>query len=96
MVRTWPHIAASLIPGATGAQGGEYMPIRFTIYKSQPASGRRVVLHHRIPEQMAEWLCQIAECELSAEEKAGGWVIIKESEGLPVQPAVNRMQKKAS
>ncbi|HEU5413156.1 MAG TPA: hypothetical protein VFW31_05340 [Candidatus Angelobacter sp.] len=72
------------------------MPIRFTIYKSHPASGQRLVLHHRIPEQMAEWLCQIAECELSAEDKAGGWVIMKKSEELPVQPAVNRMQKKAS
>lgn len=72
------------------------MPIRFTIYKSQPASGQRVMLHHRIPEQLAEWLFQIAQCELSAQEKAGGWVIIKESEGHMVQPEINRTEKKAS
>lgn len=72
------------------------MPRQFTIYKSQPATGQRVVLHHRIPEQMAEWLCQIAECELSAQEKEAGWVIARESEEHLLQKAINRSERKAS
>ena len=73
------------------------MPLHFNIYRVQPETGERVLLHQRIPEQLAEWLCKMCDLELSTEDRAHGWLISKESLArLSKQEAVAGSYAKAS
>lgn len=56
------------------------MPAHFTIYKVQPASGKKVVLHEKVPEQLAEWLCKMCDLDMNSADRADGYVIVKESQ----------------
>lgn len=73
------------------------MPLHFNIYRLQPETGDRVLLHERIPEQLADWLCKMCDLELSTEDRAHGWRISKESLARPLkQEAVAHSHAKAS
>lgn len=73
------------------------MPLHFNIYRLQPKTGERVLLHQRIPEQLAEWLCKMCDLELSFEDRAHGWLISKESLAQPLkQEPVAHIHAKAS
>ncbi|MGE5324144.1 MAG: hypothetical protein ACM3SW_14855 [Actinomycetota bacterium] len=61
------------------------MPLHFNIYRVQPETGERVLLHERIPEQLTGWLCKMCDLELSAADRANGWVIMQESLSRPVK-----------
>lgn len=64
------------------------MSVHFTIYKLNPATQERAVLHEQVPAQMADWLCHMAERELSPAEKSHGYKIVRESHGRPVHAEV--------
>ncbi len=64
------------------------MPVHFTIYKYNPATQERAVLHERVPAQMVDWLCHLAESRLSAQEKAHGYKILKETHGRPTNTEI--------
>ena len=73
------------------------MPLHFNIYKMQPETGERVLLHQRIPEQLVDWLCKMCDLELSAADRTHGWVVLKESLTRPLkQEAVTHQHAKAS
>jgi len=73
------------------------VPLRFNIFKVQPATGERVLLHERIPEQMVEWLCKICDLEMSNEDRALGWLVSKEPLARPLkQEAIPHPRAKAS
>jgi hypothetical protein len=61
------------------------MPAHFTIYKVQPSSGMKVVLHEKIPEQLVEWLCKMCDLEMNSADRAHGYVIEKQSQANPVK-----------
>lgn len=64
------------------------MSLHFTIYKVNPGTQERAVLHEQVPAQMADWLCHAAERELSPAEKAHGYKIVRESHGRPVHAEI--------
>ena len=53
---------------------------QFTILKVHPATGKRFVLHEKVPEQITDWLCKICTLELKSADRAQGYVVIKESQ----------------
>lgn len=60
------------------------MARHYTIYKYNPATKERTILHEKVPEAMADWLCRQSERELSKREKERGLVVVKEpSAGTP-------------
>jgi len=48
----------------------------------------KMVLHQKVPEELVGWLCRVAERELSRQERAQGFTILKESLARPVQAEV--------
>ncbi len=64
------------------------MPAHFTIYKVQPSTGNKVVLHEKVSEQLADWLCKMCDIELSSSDRAHGYVIVKESQAHPFRREV--------
>ena len=73
------------------------MPLHFNIYRVQPETGERVLLHKKIPEQLAKWLCKMCDLELSAADRAHGWIIVQESLAQPFkQEVVGHRHAKAS
>lgn len=78
------------------------MPVHFTIYKVQPSTGKRVALHEKVPEQLADWLCKMCDLEMNPSDRAHGYVIAKESQAQPhkrelvVQHGPNHIRAKAS
>ena len=85
-------IKARLLEGVMAGQ--------FTILKVHPATGKRFVLHQRVPEQISDWLCKICTLELKSADRAQGYVIVKESQEtsakVEIMPAPRAMRAKAS
>ena len=54
------------------------MPVHFQIYKYNPKTRERVVLHEMVPQAIVDWLREQSEGELSRKEKSQGVVVLKE------------------
>jgi len=61
------------------------MSLHFTISKFNPATHEKKLLHKKVPEELVDWLCGVSERELSRQERAQGFTILKESLARPVQ-----------
>lgn len=72
----------------------------FTILKVHPDTGKRFVLHERVPEQISDWLCKICTLELKSADRAQGYVIVKETQAgsakVETMPSPRAMSAKAS
>lgn len=64
------------------------MPAHFTIYKLQPSTGTKVMLHERVPEQLADWLCKMCDLEMNSTDRAHGYIVVKESQTHPLKREV--------
>lgn len=74
------------------------MALHFTIYKFNPATGKKTALHEKVPEQIVDWLCELCErelCEreLSPRDEAKGFVILKESHVRPIERFVGAQKQ---
>jgi hypothetical protein len=73
---------------------------QFTIVKVHPDTGKRFILHERVPEQISDWLCKICTLELKSADRAQGYVIVKESQTgsatIETMPFPRAMRAKAS
>jgi hypothetical protein len=72
------------------------MPLHYTIYKFNPRSQDREVLHDRVPEAIVDWLSSQSETKLSKKEKAGGYVILKEPQARRPYETPDHSQKAGS
>jgi hypothetical protein len=59
------------------------MPPRYTIFKIEPATGKKIALHEGVPEQISDWLCKICELELRSTDLEQGYRVVKELQGSP-------------
>lgn len=64
------------------------MSLHFSISKFNPATHEKKLLHKKVPEELVDWLCRASERELSRQERAQGFTIVKESLARPVQTEI--------
>ena len=57
------------------------MPRHYRVFKYDPSTHAKVLLHEKIPEQMVDWTLRQEEYRLSENEKENGWTILKEAQG---------------
>jgi hypothetical protein len=66
------------------------MARHYSIYKLNPRTKERVLLHEKVPEALADWLAEQARRELKKKDKTAGLKIVTE----PAASATS--QRKAS
>ncbi len=66
------------------------MPRHYNIYKHNPRTKEKTLLHEKVPEALADWLAEQAKRELKKKDKSSGFKIVTEPSALAT------LQRKAS
>src|SRR5260370_40917375 len=66
------------------------MPRHYNIYKHNPRTKEKTLLHEKVPEALADWLAEQAKRELKKKVKSSGFKIVTEPSALAT------LQRKAS